>query len=238
VVNRIGQGKTVLLGDALRGYGYAAFQNMQGWGKLGGRHQVLVELLQKEAGISPPVVVTHRGQGPTPPTEIFRFTSGEAEYVGLLREYFMYDFKPYPVTVRFPRKAHLYDLRRGAYLGQTDSLDTDLSYEAQLYAMLPYRVESVQVKGPSAARPGETSVFTVSVAAGAGKPGLHVFRVEVLGPAGEALPWYAANIRAEGGCGSWTIPWALNERPGRYTLLVKDIASRLSCRESVEVGDR
>ena len=123
----------------------------------------------------------------------------------------MYDFKPYPVTVRFPWNSHLYDLR--CYLGQTDSLDTNLSYEAQLYAMLPYRVESVQVKGPSAARPGETSVFTVSVAAGAGKPGLHVFRVEVLGPAGEALPWYAANIRAEGGSASWTIPWARTSGP-------------------------
>ena len=166
-VSCIGKGKSVLLGDKLKGYGSAAFLNMRGWGKLQGRHQVLVELLQKEAGISPPVAVTHCGQGPMPPTEIFRFTSGEAEYVGLLREYFMYDFKPYPVTVRFPRKAHLYDLRRGAYLGQTDSLDTNLSYEAQLYAMLPYRVESVQVKGPSAAGPGETSVFTVSVAAGA-----------------------------------------------------------------------
>ena len=95
--------------------------------------------------------------------------------------------------------------------------------------MLPYRVKSVQVKGPSAARPGETSEFALSVSADGGRAGLHVFRVEVLGPAGESLPWYAANIRAEGGCAGWTIPWALNERPGRYTVQVKDTASGVSC---------
>lgn len=240
VVNRIGKGRTVLLGDKLKGYGNAAYLNMQGWGKLEGRHQVLAELLQKEAGITPRVTVVHRGQGAMPPTEIFRFTSGDAEYVGLLREYFMYDFKPYPVTVRLPRKAHVYDLRRGAYLGHTDSLDLDLSYEAHLYALLPYPVKAVRIQGPSAARPGETSEFALGVSAGIlSRPeDPRVYRVEVQGPDGEALPWYAANLRAESGRATWTIPWALNERPGRYTLLAQDIATGVSCRESVVIGDR
>jgi len=65
-----------------------------------------------------------------------------------------------------------------------------------------------------------------------------VFRVEVLGPAGESLRYHAASLRAEGGGVGWTIPWALNERPGRYTLVAKDVATGVSCRESVEVGDR
>jgi hypothetical protein len=240
VVNRIGQGRTVLLGDKLRGYGYAAFRNLQGWGKLEGRHQVLAELLEREAGIGPRVTVAHRGQGPMPPTEVFRFTAGQAEYIGLLREYFMYDVKPYPVTVRLPRKAHVYDLRRGAYLGQTDSLDIDLSYEAQLYALLPYRVKAVRIEGPAAARPGETSEFTLGVSAGAFRTPAdpRVCRVEVQGPAGESLPWYAANLKAEGGRVTWTIPWALNERPGRYTVLAKDVATGVSCRESVVIGER
>jgi hypothetical protein len=238
VVNRIGQGKTVLLGDKLKGYGYAAFRNLQGWGKLEGRHQVLAALLEKEAAISPRVTVMRRGEGKMPPTEVFRFTSGEAEYVGLLREYFMYDFKPYPVTVRLPRKAQVYDMRRGVYLGHTDRLDTALGFEAHLYALLPYPVKAIRIEGPSAAKPGETSEFAVSVEADGGKPGLHVFRVEVLGPAEESLRYHAATLRAEGGRVRWTIPWALNEQPGRYTLVAKDAASGVSCRESVEVGDR
>jgi hypothetical protein len=239
VVNRVGQGRTVLLGDRLRGYGYAAFRNLQGWSKLEGRHQVLAELLEKEAGIVPAVSVTPRGQGLMPPTEAMRFTAGEAEYVGLLREYFMYDGKPYPVTVRFPRQAHVYDVRRGEYLGHVDGVDTDLSYEAQLYALLPYRVKAVRLKGPAAARPGDRSEFSISLNLGfGGAPGLHVFRVEVLGPAGEALPWYAANLRAEKGRATWYIPWALNEKPGRYTLVARDVASGVTRREGVVSGER
>jgi hypothetical protein len=233
VVNRIGDGKSVLLGDMLAGYGYAAFRNMQGWGRLEGRHRVLAELLAKEAGIAARVTVVPRGQGEMPPTEVARFRSGEAEYVGLLREYFLYDHKPYPATVRFPRKAHLYDLRRGEYLGHTDSVDTELSHEAQVYALLPYRVNSVRVKGPSAAKAGEASEFALSVAVSGGKPGLHVFRFEVLGPSGEALPWYAANVRADNGRAACTIPWALNERPGQYTLLARDAATGATCRQSI-----
>ena len=83
----------------------------------------------EEAGDQPEVTVTHRGQGRVPPTEIFRFTSGEAEYVGLLREYFMYDLSAYPVTVRL-RKAPCVRHARGQVPGPHRPAGHGLSYEA------------------------------------------------------------------------------------------------------------
>ncbi|MDD5705768.1 MAG: beta-galactosidase [Kiritimatiellae bacterium] len=240
VVNAVGRGRTVLIGNALEGYGYAAFRNMKGWRQLAGRHRMLAELIAKEAGIVPRVTAAPRGQEELPPTETFRFVAGGAEYVGLLREYFMYDFKPYPVTVRLPRKAHVYDMRRGAYLGHTDRLETELGFEAHLYALLPRRIRTIRVEGPSAAKPGETSAFTFAVGTGIfrGSSAPRVYRVEVLDPAGRTLPWYAENVLAREGRGQYTINWALNERPGQYTVQVKDVASGVCESKSVVIGNR
>ncbi len=233
-VNRIGKGRTVFLGDQLKGYGYAAFRNMQGWKKLEGRHRILAQLLEKEAGIKPQVIITHKGEGEMPPTEIFRMKHGEAEYVGLLREYFMYDHTPYPVRIVFPRKSHLYDMLTGEYLGLRDTVDTTMSYKAHLYAMLPYRVSSLDISATDNAVRGEKSIFKILV-----NPGLratlspHILRVEVTGPSGENLPWYAANITAENATAKYAVHWALNEKPGRYTITVKDTASGIIGRKTL-----
>ncbi len=225
-VNRIGKGRTVLLGDKLAGYGYASYKNKAGWKKFEGRYRILAQLLEKEAGIKPQIVVTHQGEGEMPPTEIFRIKAGEIEYVGLLREYIMYDNDPYPVSIRFSRKSHLYDVRAGKYLGFTDKVDTVISYEAHLYAMLPYEVASVDISAPDRVARGGSTALKLNVSpAKRIKPALHMLRLEVIGPSGEQLPWYARNITAENGQAEHEIQWALNEKPGKYTLQARDIAS-------------
>jgi len=235
VVNRVGKGKTVLLGNKLADYGYASFRNMQGWSKLEGRYRILGDLIEKEAGVKPQVVITSK-EGNMPPTEIFRIKSGDIEYTGLLRNYFFYDNKPYPATIRFSRKSHLYDMRSGKYLGFTDTVDTSISYEAQLYALLPYRVYSLTVSGPRSAARGENTVFNIAVTPdGRFNPSLHMARMEITDPAGTLLPWYGANIRAEGGRASYTVNWALNEKPGKYVISARDIATGVICRKTVDI---
>ena len=86
VVNSIGKGKTVLIGDMLKGYGYAAFDNMAGWKSLGDQSRSLAELLAQVADIRPAVRIAHRGEGPMPPTEITRFQSGSIQFVRLAAE--------------------------------------------------------------------------------------------------------------------------------------------------------
>lgn len=257
-VNMVGNGRTVLLGDKLAGYGSAAVRNMAGWKKLGGRHRILAELLEKEAGIKPPVVVTHKGKGEMPPTEIFRLKSGDVEYMGFLRDYNMYDNGPYPAVIRFARKSHLYDMRAGKYLGFTDKVDTAISYEAQLYAMLPCEVASVNISAPDRVMRGGSTALKLGVnPAGRvkailcmlrravmdgildrkeiGRVKLNILRLEVIGPSGEQLPWYARNITAENGKAEYEIQWALNEKPGKYILQIKDVASGVVGRKTVEL---
>jgi len=83
---------------------------------------------------------------------------------------------------------------------------------------------------------GKKSEFGISVKTGSSiTPSLHVFRVEVVGPDGKKLAHYASNIKAEAGTGKYTINWALNEKTGKYTIYVKDIASGIGWQKTVSV---
>ncbi len=233
-VNAVGKGQTVLLGDKLAGYGHAASRNMQGWKKLAGRWRVLGELLDKQAQVTPQVRVAPREGGDMPPTEIVRFEVGEAQFVGLLRKYFLYDNNPYPVTVRFARKSHVYDVRSGKYLGLCDSLTTELAYQAQVYACLPYRVQSLELAIPATASRKGPLAIEVALKTSDGSPGPgHVFDVRVLTAQGRELPWYACQVAAANGVARLSIPWALNDAPGRYTVVARDVASGVTARQEV-----
>jgi len=134
----------------------------------------------------------------------------------------MYDNNPYPATVVFPKESHVYDMMNGTYLGLIPRIETNISYRAQLYALLPYRVRAVDVTGPRRCVAGQAAVFHMQVQTQDGVlPSKHVFRVEVFGPEQQPLSYYAANVVAEKGEADMTIPWALNEKPGRYTITAR-----------------
>jgi hypothetical protein len=233
LVTTAGKGKAVLLGDRLSGYGYAAYRNLQGWRKLGLRSRLLSELLEQHAGLQPQVRVTPRQVGQMPPTEIVRFVTGATEFVGLLRNYFLYDNAAYDVTIHFPERSHVYNVRTGEYLGFRDSVNTELSYEAHLYARLPYQVTALALNLSPPAR-GAPTVVTMALQVSSGKPGAgHVLDLRVLGPGGQDLPWYRQQVPAAGGVARAAIPWALNEAPGGYTVVVRDVASGVMARREV-----
>lgn len=234
VVNAVGRGTTVLLGDALAGYGYASYRGMRGWRALEGRGRTLAALLQEHGGVTPQVELSHRGLGEMPPTETTRFVAGDAEFVGLLRKYYYYDNEPYPVTIRFPDTRHTYDVRAGRYLGLVDSLTTEISYEAHLYARLPYRVESVSLDTPAqASRDAPTRVrMGLRTSGDAPGPG-HAFDVRLVAPGGEEPAWYARQAAAVNGAAEISIPWALNDAAGTYTVVVREAATGVTARREV-----
>ena len=235
-ISAIGKGKTVLLGDKLAGYGYASYRNMRGWKKLEARWRILGELLEEHAGVTPKVRIMHHGEGEMPPTEIVRFGQGKAELVGLLRKYYLYDNQPYPVTVQFPEKRHVYDVRAGKYVGFRESLTTELSYEARVYARLPYRVKSITLDVPASADGRTPTVVRIALRKSRyGPPGAHVFDVRVFSPGGEELPWYGRRIAASAAEAEAAIPWALNDAAGRYTVVVRDVATGVTAQREVSL---
>lgn len=235
-VNTIGKGKTVLLGEELAGYGYASYRKMQGWKQLEGRWQALARLLEEHAGVTPTVCISHRGDGAMPPTEIVRFEAGTSEFVGLLRNYFLYDNTSYPVEIRFADKRHVYQVRAGKYLGFCDSLKTELSHQAHVYARLPYEVKSLALDVSEFVDRTTPTLVKITLKTSSDTPvSGHTFRMQVLSPNGGELPWYTRKVIAVEAEAEVAIPWASNDIPGRYTVVVRDVASGVTARQEVSL---
>lgn len=247
--NRFGKGKAILMNCAISGYAQT---------KLGGTGGELSEVTRGDPKITTPTrelieeilsgcdvtrrvrVTTSNGADFQPLTRTFRFSHGSTEYVGLLRP----DRRPgaiqpsdyVPVTIDFGQRSHLYDVRQGKYLGLRAKVSTKIaSGIAQLYALLPYRVQGVTVAASKECQAGEPLHITVRVTAVGATPGTHVVHVEAIGPDGQARAHYASNAKLHNGAGTLSVPTALNDPKGRWKLGIRDVATGVSGEAMVEL---
>lgn len=188
------------------------------------------------AGIERRLTVSDAGV-PTSSGETFYYAdqSGQALYCGV-----MIDVpEKRPMEVRFARKAHIYDVRDGKYHGLTDSFtDEFLPGRVQVYAALPYQVKSLDVSVSAASfKPGDEVAARANVVAEGATPLMHVFRFEVLDPAGKLRPEYGANLRADNGKLDRKFPLALNDPAGKWKIRVTDIASGIKGEAEFKAGE-
>ncbi len=166
-----------------------------------------------KAGIRPPAQVS-----PGSP-ELVRFTDGEAEYLGIA-------YAPAePHHIVFQRKAHVYDVREGRYLGEVDRIDVRPERtRVALYALLPEPVTAVTVEPAGPATRGAEMSYRVAVNAEAGSY-RHVFAVHVYGPDGEVRHMYGRNLDAPQGSAEGVLRFAWNDPVGEWRLVVRDAAT-------------
>jgi len=62
-----------------------------------------------------------------------------------------------------------------------------------------------------------------------------VARVEVFDPSGKLVPYYSGNADVEGGTARFSIPFALNDVPGRWKIRARDVISGLVAENEVSV---
>jgi hypothetical protein len=134
-----------------------------------------------------------------------------------------------------PRRSHVYDIFEGKYLGEMDAVERVVTPgPLHLLAALPAKVSGVRLELPAPeVRPGETVEFTAGLegAKGVGT----VFRIEWTDPDGKPVPHYALNLAAPSGQGRGTVTLALDDRPGRWTVSVRDVLTGASARGSFVV---
>jgi hypothetical protein len=170
-----------------------------------------------------------------PMCQIGRFKQGNVELVGVLpglpRISWAYTFNeakipdPMGAKVQFRQPGHVYDVRAGKYLGRSASCETRLQPgRAELFALLPYRVTSLELDGPDIVRHGEAAPLKIRVIADGGV-GLHIFRLTFHDPDGSEARHYARNVKAAGGAftGNWTP--ALNDAVGVWEVVATDVIS-------------
>ncbi len=106
--------------------------------------------------------------------------------------------------------------------------DALTAWEANLYALLPYRVARVELR--TALAPNRTLPFTIEAVPqdSLAEVGTHILHLSLLDGEGEAVPHYQANLVAMGGRVKGKFRLALNEPPGDYTLRATDVATGLS----------
>lgn len=125
-------------------------------------------------------------------------------------------------------KAHVYDSRRGKYLGFVDTIPVKFSPEwvADLFAALPYQVRAVEVKAALADEGGAPVIdFELAVRTEGNKAGTHILSVAVLNPLGQPVPSYAQRMTAQHGAARGRIWLAENDPKGSWTLRVRDAAT-------------
>ncbi|MCD6361648.1 MAG: beta-galactosidase [Armatimonadetes bacterium] len=226
IVNQVGRGRAVLLNMFLDSY-----SRRKNLGIAAPMRRLVGEVLQL-AGIAPPIEARVAGEHDL---YIARYLSGEATYVGVLRD--RAEGRS-AVSLRFPRSAHLYDTRAGKYLGETDRTEVVLDAgECKLYALLPYRVNKVRIRPRTdTVHPGDEVEYLASVDVSGGERGMHVFRIEVTGPDGETRDWYGAQLVADKGVTGGSFHLALNDQPGDWTITATDIATGATGRAKIRVA--
>ena len=115
-VARFGGGLGVLMGtDMLKGY-YRPGKDRDRW-------RAVAALLKTHAGIDPAVTMVSPGGDVTPTNK--RFLAGGIELVGTTFEG--------PARINISRKAHLYAVRKGAYLGYSDEFDRPADHRNEVF---------------------------------------------------------------------------------------------------------
>ena len=134
------------------------------------------------------------------------------------------------------RPAFLYDVLAGVELGVGSRLDMSLhDGTVRVIAALPYRVGRVRLELPEQAVVGQDCTAGLTIETEGGQPELHVFRLDVIGPDGLPRRGYSQNVVATSGTAKATVPFALNDPPGAWTLLVRDVASGASARRTLSL---
>lgn len=133
-------------------------------------------------------------------------------------------------TFIFPTKGrHLYDIRKGKYLGKKDSVTLAVpNGNAVVFGHYPYKVEDLVIRSASKVKAGKDLTAKIAIKPSNGKAGDHVFHIEVLDPAGKGRFHMKRNVSAPNGKYDFTFRMAHNDQKGKWTLKVTDAMTGMS----------
>jgi hypothetical protein len=220
-LNRYGEGAAVLLNfDAGL---YDGLRQEHGEATL---REVLRAVLAR-CGIRPRIEITHDGRALDACETVF-FTTGDVEYVAVVKDDNTGDTEPRRARIRLPHEAFVFDVRSGESLGRTAEITAEITPGVpKLYALLPYKSVSPRVEiSPKTIRPGDAVAFRVKLEApGAAITATHAVRLRVVGPDGKSRGHYAQNLLAAGEGAEGSVHLALNDAAGSWKLVFREVAT-------------
>lgn len=201
--------------------------------------RTLVANLVKAAHVPPPYAVTLADGKPVVGVEIHPWQHGDMRILGLHRNYGLrvnelgppeYQSQgaleiPMTLRIEFPGDVTVYNTREGKFVGSQHSITVALDkYQPTLFTILPKPVGNLTVDAVKTAKAGDLVNVKLALE-GTQASNFHAFRVEALGPDGTAVPVLTQTLAAPGGAAIWQVPFAASDKPGEYTLHVRDVAT-------------
>jgi len=241
LVNEFGQGKAIYLnflpagyrevvGDIVEGEGGqddlgAAAGAQQLAGTPAERFRAVFATILRLAGVQDPVVCEgYPG--------IYRFGEGRVEYLGVDVGYKNPErWRTYEIRLR--DKRHVYDCRRGQYLGYDERIKVQCDAENlrlnHLFALMPYRVEGVRLQLHETEVPrGGTLTLSAQLLPEEPRRERHVLSLCLLNPNGEEMRHYGTCLETRDGIATGRVDFALNDMPGRWKLRLTDAATGMA----------
>ena len=129
--------------------------------------------------------------------------------------------------------------RWGKYLGTSDaaaSRDVDLRVATgNLFALLPYRVDRLDLAAPARASLDQPVDVNATVVASGGPFVRHVIVFQLQRPDGRELPEHRWIVETENGIASSRLYLALNDPTGKWTLTARDVATGIRHSQTIEI---
>ena len=176
--------------------------------------------------------------------EAMRFTDGVSDVHMVIRMLGRSSDKEEETFV-LPRRGHVYDVRTGKYLGETDRVTAKVPYgDAAVWSVLPEKPKGVVISGlPSTVAAGADLQLTFNIQTSQTSPNLpnlpnlpnSVIHVEVVAPDGSCRHHMKRNLLAKGGVAKLVFPTAFNDKKGRWTVRATDVLTGLSAKQTLEL---
>ena len=203
----------------------------------GDSHCTALHYVLRESKLKP--FATLASEGPRRRYGLHRFRDGDNHFLGVSARAGhsprFYKKTKARITMQEPR--HVYEVRTGEYLGETQEFDAVFNGErfVNIYSCLPYQVLAITSADQKQARRGERVDLPVTFKTSKGLPGRHVVRVTVHRPDGTEEKILGYNLTTKEGTGTAQIPLAYNAQPGAWKVKLRDVATGVAGEASLEV---
>jgi hypothetical protein len=135
------------------------------------------------------------------------------------------------LVIKLPQKRFVADIRTGKQFGYTDVVHTSILIGDALVLALSPVEKKINLDGVSSATRGDHVRLNLASTSSNG----NLIRCHVFGPGGTRLAMYSSNVLLEQGRGSFVLPFALNDAPGKYLVRATDVTSGATVEKTIEV---
>ena len=244
IVNHTGTGWTIYLNTIWDQYPKQRAANFGG-----APYRELVQAIFNKAGIRRSVEVTSADGRPISQAQIARYAFGNAEIVAIVKENVatagvvgqdgvttyndanLGQVAKQELTIKLPRKSYVTDVRTGKKLGLTDVVHSSILIGDALILALTPEANELKVEGVTSANKGDHVSFSLIST----RLARTIVRCHVYAPDGSRLPIYSNNVLVQQGRGTFTMPFALNDAPGKYVIRATDVVTGATVEKSIEL---